>query len=72
MGNDRSYKIESPHTLRTAESDRLKITALNLFHPTASPPFQKVSFFILQHSLVGGREGLRGDVSREVISENGL
>jgi hypothetical protein len=25
---------------------------LNLFHATASPPFQKVGFFILRHSLL--------------------
>jgi len=28
----------------TPESERLKVTALNLFHPTASPSFQKWSF----------------------------
>jgi len=50
MGNRRFYIIECLHTLGTAESERLKVTALNLFHPTASPPFQKVGFFILQHS----------------------
>jgi iron complex transport system substrate-binding protein len=33
------------------ESERLKVTALNLFHPTASPPFQKVDLFIIRHSL---------------------
>ena len=27
--------------LGTPESERLKVTALNLFHPTASPPFEK-------------------------------
>ncbi|OGP79735.1 MAG: hypothetical protein A2V86_12210 [Deltaproteobacteria bacterium RBG_16_49_23] len=50
------YKIECFHTLGTPESERLKVAALNLFHPTASPPFQKVGFFILRHSLyVKGR-----------------
>jgi hypothetical protein len=45
MGNRRLYKIECLHMLGTRESDRLKVTALNLFYPTASPPFQKVSSF---------------------------
>jgi hypothetical protein len=27
--------------LGTPESERLKVTALNLFHPTAPPPFKK-------------------------------
>jgi hypothetical protein len=54
MGNRRLYKIESLQMLRTRESERLKVTALNLFHPTTSPPFEKVSFFILRHNLHGG------------------
>jgi hypothetical protein len=45
------YKIECLHTLGTPESERLKVTALNLFHLTASPPLQEVGFFILRHSL---------------------
>jgi hypothetical protein len=57
MGNRRLYKIECLHTLGTPESERLKVTALNLFHPTASPPFQKVGFFHLaaQPQEGGGR-----------------
>jgi len=39
--------------LGTPESERLKVTALNLLHPTASPPLQKWGFFILRHSLEG-------------------
>ena len=39
--------------LGTCESERLKVTALNLFHPTAFPPRPKVSFFVLRHSLGG-------------------
>ena len=63
MGNRRLYKIECLHTLGTPESERLKVTALNLFHPTASPLFQKVGFFhIATQSLVGGDEG-EGDKS---------
>jgi hypothetical protein len=57
MGNRRLYKIECLHMFGTRESERLKVTALNLFHPTASPPLQKVSFFILQHNLLRGRGG---------------
>jgi hypothetical protein len=64
MGNRPLYQIECLHTLGTPESERLKVTALNLWEasrypltgrfpasrpksPTASPPFQKVGFFIL-------------------------
>ncbi len=55
MGNRRLYKIECLHTLGTSESEQLKVTALNLFHPTASPPFQKVGFFDLAaQPQVGG------------------
>ena len=52
MGNCHLHKIECFHTFGTPESERLKVTALNLFHPTASPPFQKVGFLILRHSLL--------------------
>jgi hypothetical protein len=41
MGNRLLYKIEYLHTLGTSESEWLKVTALNLFHPTASPLFKK-------------------------------
>jgi hypothetical protein len=47
MGNRRLYKIECIHTLGTPESERLKVTALNLFHPTASPLFPRSWFFHL-------------------------
>jgi hypothetical protein len=60
MGNCRLYKIECLHTLGTPESEPLKVTALNLFHPTTSPSFQKVGFFILRHSLEAGVEDLNG------------
>jgi len=45
MGNRHLYKIECLHALGAPESERLKVTALNLFHPTASPLFQIVGFF---------------------------
>ena len=54
MENYRLYKIQRFHMLVTLESERLKVTALNLFHPTASPPFQQCVFFILRHTLFKG------------------
>jgi hypothetical protein len=48
MGNRRLYEIKRYHTLGTSESEALealKVTALNLFHPTTSPPFPKNRFF---------------------------
>jgi hypothetical protein len=35
-----------------ADSERLKVAALNLFHPTASPLSRRAVFFILRHSLL--------------------
>jgi hypothetical protein len=59
MGDRRLYKIECFHMLGALESERLKVTALSLSenahlaavsrlsaHPTASPLFQEVGFFI--------------------------
>jgi len=46
MGNRPLYKIERIHMLGTPESEGLKVTALNLFHPTASPPLQHVVFLL--------------------------
>jgi hypothetical protein len=57
IGNRRLYNTKYIHMLGAPESESLKVTALNLFHPTASPPFQRVGFFILRHSL-GERRGL--------------
>jgi hypothetical protein len=51
MGNRRLYDNKCIHMLGTPESERLKVPALNLFHPTASPSFPRVGFFILLHSL---------------------
>jgi len=45
MGNHRLDKIECLHTVGTPESERQKVTALNLFYPTASPPFPDGWFF---------------------------
>jgi hypothetical protein len=55
MGNPRLYKIECLHTLGMPESERLKVTALNLFHPTASPPFSKSRFFYITTQSLEGR-----------------
>jgi hypothetical protein len=44
MGNHRLHEIESIHMLGAPESDRLKVTTLNLFHPTTSPPFERGGF----------------------------
>jgi hypothetical protein len=41
-----TLKGENFHTLGTPESKRLKVTALNLLHPTASPLLQDVGFHI--------------------------
>ena len=46
--------------LGTLESEHLKVTALNLFHPTASLPFEKAGFFVLRHNLLGREALLRG------------
>jgi hypothetical protein len=72
MGDRRLYIIECLHMLGTTESERLKVTALNLLenahlaaasrrsaHPTAPPAFQEVGFFILRQSLMGERVGWR-------------
>ncbi len=41
------------------ESKRLKVAALNLFHPTTSPPLQKVSFFIFMTQPLRREDGVR-------------
>jgi hypothetical protein len=68
MGNRRLHKIERFHTPGTSESERLKVAALNLFHPTASPPFPKNRFFqIAAQSLYkrgGGGDFKKGDDGR--------
>jgi hypothetical protein len=51
MGNHRVYKIEYVHTLGTPESEQLKVTALNLFRPTASSLFLKSRFFSYEDTV---------------------
>jgi hypothetical protein len=45
MGEHQLNRIELFHTFGTPESGRLKVTALNLFHPTVSPLFPGNRFF---------------------------
>lgn len=59
MGNHRLDKAEAFKTLGMSESKRLKVAALNLHHPTASTPFQKVGFLFLQNSF-HGRKNQKG------------
>ncbi len=59
MENSRLHKIECTHMVELRESERLKVTALNLFHPTASPLFEKVGFFIIATESLEG-EGTLG------------
>jgi hypothetical protein len=54
MGNRRLYKIECFDKLGTLESERLKVTALNLFHPPTSLSKESV-FSVLRHSLLRRR-----------------
>ena len=58
MGNRRLHYAERIHMLGTPESERLKVTALNLFHPTVSPPFQRVDFFHIVTQPLKGRGGV--------------
>jgi len=54
MGNRRLNKIERFHMLAMPKSERLKVTALNLFHRTASPLLQKVGFFYIMTEPLAG------------------
>ena len=60
MGNRRLYKVERFHARGVSESEWLKVAALNLFHPTASPSFPKNRFF---HIATQSPEG-EGDLIR--------
>jgi len=46
MVNRRLYKVECIHGLGTPDSEPLRVSALNLFHPTALP-FRKSWFFLI-------------------------
>jgi hypothetical protein len=41
------------------ESKQLKVAALNLLHPAASPLFRKAVFIILRHGLERGEGEVR-------------
>jgi hypothetical protein len=43
--------------LETPASELLNVTALNLFRPTASPPFHKVSLFHITTQSLEGEGG---------------
>ncbi len=44
-----------------SESERLKDTALNLLHPTASLLFEKFGFSLVRHSLLAGGDKGEGE-----------
>ena len=51
MRNRRLHKIERFHMPTTPESERLKVTALNLFHPTTSPLVGKTTLTLCHQRL---------------------
>jgi hypothetical protein len=57
MENHRLYEIERLHMLGTHESERLKVTALNFFSPTASPLFKKLVVSYYDTTPIGRAEG---------------
>ncbi len=54
MGNRRLYKIECLQTLGTSESERLKVTALNLFTRPPLPLVQKSVLSYFETASDGG------------------
>ena len=54
MGKYRWLKSECLHVVGDLESKRLKVAALNLFHPTASPFCEEPCFHIATQPLDGG------------------
>jgi hypothetical protein len=58
MGKWRLYKIECFHASDTPESERLKVTALNLFHPTTSPLLRKIGFLYCDTASKGRGDGI--------------
>jgi hypothetical protein len=82
MGNRPLYKIERFHRLGMSESERLKVTALNLLeasrlcgrfpasqHPRPPlPPFPEVGF--LNITTQSQRAGLPGKVVLHIVSLN--
>ena len=65
MRNRLLHKIECIDTLDKPESERLKVTALNLFHPTTSSPLRESWFFHIVTQSPKGR-GLAGHVPAKI------
>jgi hypothetical protein len=57
MGKHRWLKIECLHTVGDLKSKRVKVAALNLFHPTPSPLLRKVVFSYGDTAPLGRGEG---------------
>ncbi len=60
MGNRRLYKAECIHTLGTPEYERLKVAALNLFHPTAPSLSQELVSLYCDTTLRRGERSAQG------------
>jgi hypothetical protein len=60
MGNRRLHKAKRIHMLGTPESERLKVAALNLFHPTTFPLFERIGFFHIALLLRKGKDTIEG------------
>ena len=58
MGNHHWLKTEYVHMVGNPESKQLKVAALNLLHPTASPLFRKAIFSHCDTRSQGGRVGM--------------
>jgi hypothetical protein len=57
MGKDRLFEIKCFHRLTDPEVRWLKVSALNLFHPTASPLFRKPVLLYYDKFSRGERKG---------------
>jgi hypothetical protein len=63
MGKHHWLKIECLHMGGDPESNRLKVAALNLFHPTASPLLRKAVFSYCDTASWGKRVRVRGEIT---------
>ena len=70
MGKYRWLKSECLHVVGDLESKRLKVAALNLFHPTASPFCEEPCFHIATQPL-GGEDKGEGATSLKIRLKNG-
>jgi hypothetical protein len=61
MGNGRLNKIECFHMFGTTEFKWKKVTALKLFHLTASPPLLESWFFHIPTQPLGGEDKGEGE-----------